>query len=199
VNRRKTGAAALVLALHAGPASAHLVSTGLGPVYDGIAHFATAPEEFLPMGALALLAGLRGPAQSRAVVFMLPLAWMLASQLSPMPAGVWSTVGPALALLAAGSLLALDANLSPRLASMLAVIFGTLLGLFYRASVGDNGLADPPQVLGAVVFAFVLLALLASLSLPLHRGPAKIAVRTAGSWMGALGLLLVGWWFHGRP
>lgn len=65
--------AALALGFASTPASAHLVSTGLGPLYDGITHFALTPEELLPMAALALPAGLRGPAHARLVVFTLAL------------------------------------------------------------------------------------------------------------------------------
>ena len=41
-------------------AEAHLNSTGMGPVYDGLMHFLTSAEDVVPVLALALLAGLRG-------------------------------------------------------------------------------------------------------------------------------------------
>ena len=34
------------------PAEAHLVTTGLGPVYDGIAHVLLTPEDLVPVVAL---------------------------------------------------------------------------------------------------------------------------------------------------
>ena len=51
--------AAAVVALPA-PAHAHLVTTGLGPVYDGISHVLLSPDDLLPVVAMALLAGLNG-------------------------------------------------------------------------------------------------------------------------------------------
>jgi len=39
---------------------AHLNATGMGPFYDGVIHFLLGPEDFVPVLALALLAGLRG-------------------------------------------------------------------------------------------------------------------------------------------
>ena len=54
---------ALALASCAPPVHAHLIETGLGPVYDGIAHFALTPEDLIPALALAVLAGLRGTDQ----------------------------------------------------------------------------------------------------------------------------------------
>ena len=41
-------------------ASAHLVTTGLGPVYDGIGHLVMTLEDLIPALAIALFAGLRG-------------------------------------------------------------------------------------------------------------------------------------------
>ena len=68
---------ALALALCAAPAHAHLVETGLGPVYDGIAHFALTPEDLIPALAVAVLAGLRGLDHARRAIVALPLAWLL--------------------------------------------------------------------------------------------------------------------------
>ncbi len=55
----------------------HLVTTGLGPFFDGVGHLFLTIEDLLPVIALALLAGLRGPAAGRRVLFLLPPAWLL--------------------------------------------------------------------------------------------------------------------------
>ena len=47
--RRWVGTAGFGLALLPGAARAHLVATGLGPVYDGAAHFALSPEDYVPI------------------------------------------------------------------------------------------------------------------------------------------------------
>ena len=49
-----------ILLLRAAPAHAHLVTTGLGPVYDGISHLALTPEDLVPTLTVGLLAGLGG-------------------------------------------------------------------------------------------------------------------------------------------
>ena len=41
------------MALEPATSHAHLVNTGLGPVYDGVSHFALTPEDLLPALALA--------------------------------------------------------------------------------------------------------------------------------------------------
>ena len=60
-------------------AQAHLMNTGFGPFYDGLTHLFVTPEDLLPVIALALLAGLRGPRFGRAVLFVLPVAWLVGS------------------------------------------------------------------------------------------------------------------------
>ena len=67
--------AAIVLLWPPSPASAHLVTTGMGPVYDGIGHLLLTPEDLVPVLALALYAGLRGAITGRRILFLLPLAW----------------------------------------------------------------------------------------------------------------------------
>ena len=49
--------AMLAVILGCGPAEAHLDATGMGPMYDGLMHFLTSPEDLVPALALALLAG----------------------------------------------------------------------------------------------------------------------------------------------
>ena len=75
-SRRRTHTFVL---LECGPAEAHLNATGMGPVYDGLVHFLTSPEDLVPALALALLAGLRGAPYGRRAMFTLPAAWLLGS------------------------------------------------------------------------------------------------------------------------
>lgn len=188
---------AVGLALAPTPASAHLVSTGLGPVYDGIFHFALTPEEVLPIAALALFAGLRGPAHARRVLFAVPVVWLAACLAAIAPRAEYSPIVSGFALLTLGTLLAIDAKVSANVITVIAIMLGIVLGSFYGTS-SDTNAPGLPGAVGAASLAFVLLALLSSVSLPLHRTSARIAVRVAGSWTAALGLLLVGWWVHGR-
>ena len=52
------------------------MTTGLGPVYDGISHVFMSPDDLVPIIALALLAGLNGPAAGRSALFALTGAWL---------------------------------------------------------------------------------------------------------------------------
>ena len=99
------------LALAPRGAEAHLVTTGLGPVYDGVAHFALSPEDYVPIAGAALLAGLRGKDHARLAVLALPLAWFVGGVLGGLP-GAPAFVAPLwLPFLAVGGLVAADLKL----------------------------------------------------------------------------------------
>ena len=205
-----------VLGLFPLTADAHLLSTGLGPVYDGISHFALSPEEVLPVAALALFAGLRGPPPARHVLFALPTAWLLGGLLVGLGLRLPDLSGQivtAFIFLLVGGMLVIEAfdigNLSPRwlrVPQAAAVATAVLMGLI-RGNIDVTGFVtgsstpgDPSPVvlplLGVALTVFVLTALAASVSLPLKAMWSRIAVCVSGSWSAALGLLLVGWSIH---
>lgn len=176
------------------PASAHLVSTGFGPVTDGAYHFALSLEQMLPVAALALFAGLRGPAHARRVMFILPLAWLAVVLSGVTLPSDWRLFASAWAFLLAGGFVAADIKLSPGETQVLAVMLGTLCAVAY-------GLDEPPTFPGTLGGAFVIFALFTLVSaavLPLRVAWGRIAVRVLGSWTVAVGLLLVGWTLHGQ-
>jgi hydrogenase/urease accessory protein HupE len=187
--------AASVLAMPAA-AHAHLVNTGLGPLYDGISHFALTLEDLLPALAIAFLAGLRGAAAGRLVLFVLPGAW-LAGGVAGL---VWPTVGTAtvpttVSFIAIGGLVALDARIRPSWVAALALVLGLFHGYLNgsamsEARLGVLGLA------GIVASLFVVVAQAAALVVALRAPWARIAVRVAGSWIAAVGLLVLGWSFR---
>ena len=55
----------LVVLMEATLAEAHLNSTGMSPVYDGLMDFLMSPEDIISVPAIALLAGLRATSHGR--------------------------------------------------------------------------------------------------------------------------------------
>jgi hydrogenase/urease accessory protein HupE len=184
-------AAALGALLWPAPALAHLVTTGLGPVYDGIGHLLLTPEDLVPALAFALYAGLRGPAAGRRVVFLLPAAWFagglagLALQRAP------AFPVAAVSFVAAGGLVAADLRLPTAAVMALAVALGLLHGALDGAAL-HNG-AGLGGLVGIMAMIFILVTMTAALVASLKRPAARIAVRVAGSWIAAMGLLMFGW------
>lgn len=186
------------LLLAAGPtaAQAHLVTTGLGPVYDGIGHFLLSPDDLLPAVALALFAGLRGPRPGRLALFALPAAWLLgglAGQLASSPPHFPLTP---FSFLVVGILVAADARLAPALVAALAIALGLLHGFLNGVAISEAGASVPLEVTGIMAMLFVLVALVAAFVISLRPPWARIVVRIAGSWIAATGLLLLGWALH---
>jgi len=186
------GLGSMMLAGVAAPCHAHMVESGLGPVYDGLLHFVLTPQDLLPVLALAVLAGLGGKTHARLAVLLLPLAWLVAGAVGarvaqPLPESIaW------LPLLLLGGLLAVDRRGSPAVLAILAVALGAWLGYGNGAAMGVAG-ADIRAVLGSAGAVFVATALLAACAVAWQAGWMRIAWRVAGSWVAAAGLLLLGW------
>ena len=178
------------------PTHAHLVNTGLGPFYDGVSHFALTPEDFVPSVALALLAGQRGARAGRLALFALPAAWLLGGLLGLALPKVESA--PALttvSFLALGGLVAAEARLRTEWVTALAVVVGLLHGYLNGAAMAQARLGAL-GVIGIVSTLFAAVALAAALVVAIRVPWGRIAVRVAGSWIVAIGLLLLGWSFR---
>jgi len=185
--------AAWVAAICPAAAEAHLNSTGMGPLYDGSLHFLTSPEDLVSALALGLWAGLRGADHGRRALFVLPSAWLLGGLLGATAAATPdSAVGSSFWLLLLGGLLAADAKVSLRLTTVLAACVGLAHGYANGAGMGAAWDAAG-ALLGLGAAVFVLVALSAAFATSLRAPWTRIAVRVAGSWIAASGLLLLGW------
>lgn len=177
-------------------AEAHLVNTGLGPVYDGVGHLVSTPEDLVPVLALALFAGLRGARPGRRALFLLPLAWLAGGLIGLMVK--WSPTFPipAISFLILGSVVAADLRLGATVVAALSIGLGIVHGFL-------NGLAMKPAsggafgLIGIAATIFVLVALVAAFVVSLKRSWTRILVRVAGSWIAATGVLLLGWSMRG--
>ena len=120
-------------------AAAHLVTTGMGPVYDGIGHLLLTPEDLVPAVAMALYAGLRGRAPGMRALFFFPLAWLIGGFI-----GLAADTMPvfpvsAFSFLLVGILIAADLRLPDNAFTVLAVAVGIMHGFF-------NGIALKAEI-----------------------------------------------------
>jgi urease accessory protein len=145
--------------------------------------------------ALALFAGLRGASAGRCVLCVLPIAWLAGGCVGLLAHGLPGFPLPALSLLILGTLVA-DLRLPPPAVTALAVGLGLVHGVLNGVAMQQAG-AGVLGLLGLLAALFVLVALVAAFVVSLHQQWTRIAVRVAGSWMAAIGLLMLGWDLRG--
>ena len=190
------GAAACVLLPTS--AEAHLVTTGLGPVYDGISHVLMSPDDLVPILAMSLLAGLNGPRAGRSTLFALTMAWLMGGLAgfvvgqAPVPGSV-----AAASFLVLGGLVAADRRLSPGMVTAVAVLVGLVHGWLNGAGIAEAQ-REVMGLLGIASVTFVIVALVSAFVVSLRAVWTRIAVRVAGSWIAAIGLLMLGWSLRGN-
>lgn len=178
-------------------AEAHLVTSGLGPVYDGIAHVLVSPEDLVPIVAMGFAAGMNGSRSGRDALFILTAAWLAGGMAG---AAIGQPLGSSLittaSFLVLGALVALDWRLSPTVVGALAAAVGLLHGWLNGAGMAAEG-REMLGLVGIGSAVFVLTAISASRVVPLRATWSRMAIRVAGSWVAATGLLMLGWGLRG--
>jgi hydrogenase/urease accessory protein HupE len=181
------------------PVQAHLMNSGFGPFYDGLAHPLISPEDLLPAVAVTLLAGLGGARFGRFVLATLPAAWLAGMAVGAGMAAGWAIGLPsapawlnAVVTALLGALVASDLRLPLALVIVVAAGLGALHGY-------DNG-RDLANTTGAVLAIvgiacslFAVVSLVAGQVAVLRAQWTRLAVRISGSWIAAIGLLMLGW------
>lgn len=186
------------LLLASASAHAHLRDTGLGPVADGAAHLFLSFDDLLAVVAMAVLASQHDEATAQRAAGTLPAAWFIgafagfAAGKAFLPASTTS-----LTLLALGVLIAAGRRLPKVVVTALAAAVGLVHGLLNGASLAI-GRHDGMALAGIFGAVLVVATLIVVPGLRLHATGARIALRVAGSWIAAIGLLYLGWAWSGR-
>jgi hydrogenase/urease accessory protein HupE len=197
VRRKALPAAALLLFLASRPAQAHLVTTGLGPFYDGAAHLAKSPGDLAILVALTLLGAMRGAAIGRAFLALLPLAWLAGGEIGlAFSSSVTLDWISALSFLLAGALVAADRNLSLIEVGPLCVVIGAFQGYLTGSALSETA-SGHLELLGSVAALLIVVTLVAGVVVSIRVYWARIVVRVLGSWIAATGLLMLGWTLRG--
>ena len=175
-------------------AEAHAVYQGAGDFYAGMLHPLTSPEHVLPMLVLGALAGQNGLKRCEFVLWAFPAAMAAgactALSVPDLRGILLFNIASAVLL---GSLLAAAFTLPSWLILILAAVFGLTHG--YANGAVIMGQIRPGVFIAGLVFAsFILMAYtVAAISFLLRLRPTwiAIAVRVAGSWVAAIGLLVL--------
>lgn len=172
---------------------AHLVQTGFGGFYDGLAHWALSPRDLMVVLAVALLAGLSGEAAARRAVILLPVSWLIGGLIGFHLDGLGEMLlATTLTMGAGGFLVAINRILPATAFAGFAIILGAVHGLANGSVMLEEG-RERLALLG-VVTAVAFVTLIASATVhALTQPTARIIVRVAGSWIAAAALLMLGW------
>jgi urease accessory protein len=176
---------------------AHLVTSGVGPFFDGVAHFFVSLDDLLVVVALSLLSGLLGKPTARGLVFALPIAWLIGMVVGVFLANwingsAWAT---AFTLLTAGLLLCIRPNVPTLGIALIASLIGIVHGSWNGAAMSateTSAIASIGILSGAGIVSLVLSATAVSV----HQAWQIIAFRVIGSWVAAIGLLSFAWHFR---
>lgn len=185
--------AAVVLG-HTRAANAHLVSTDLGPFYDGAAHPLVSPQDMLTILGLSILAAYGGAISGRRLVVSLTLAWA-----AGVCVGFAVVDGPLEFPIATSSVILLLGILGLfklLVPSGVLISVSAFIGLARGVMNGSAARSADGQwlsVLGIVLGVFVLGALLTGGSKWLDDRRTAVVLRVIGSWIAAIGLLMLGW------
>jgi hydrogenase/urease accessory protein HupE len=170
------------------------MNTGFGPFNDGLMNLFVTPEDLLPVIALALMAGLRGPRFARTVLFALPVAWLVGSAAGLLLAPpITLPVAETIVTIALGVLLATDHPLPLAAVACLAILLGLFHGIINGSELPKTSSSGQISAAGVAAALFVAVSLLAGQAASMRVRWARVAVRVAGSWIVAIGLLMLGW------
>lgn len=194
--RYTPGLAVALLFLSATPAEAHTLMSTAGPFYAGVKHFFFSIDDVLAAFAMGLIAQMRKEAPGGWKFFALPAAWIvfgvvgLLLRIPPLAGDTASAVS----LMVLGILVALDRKFPGSALVSWAVAAGGLHGFLNGLAMREVGtMSGIWQLVGVTVSAFVVVIYPTAVLDLVKRPWVRIVVRVLGSWISAIGLLLLGW------
>lgn len=165
---------------------------GVGDFYAGMLHPMTAIECILPMVALSLLAGQQGRKTAIGILITFPLATALGALLGlSISVPHFAVIINTTAMAVLGILVAINLALPFQLCIALSAILGLTVGW------ANGGELTPETAVyrfipGLVVAALLVVTYGIGLVRRLNAPWARVGVRVAGSWIAAVGILVLG-------
>lgn len=175
-------------------ASAHALGARLGDFYEGFLHPPLTLDHVFPLIALGTLAGQQGKKSSRRLVYILPLAMLAGCGLAMRFPGLsWISMINISSFILLGLAVALNAKVPPILLVALTVFFGLSHG--YTNGQEITVKTDSLLFLSGVGSAALILAAFVSAAvirlLQTGKQWQSVAIRVAGSWIAAMGILII--------
>lgn len=170
---------------------AHLSSGRFGDFYAGSLHLLTAIEHVIPIVALGLIAGQQGKRAARMMSIVLPLSLAAGVLIGiNFPQVTFSIYVNGFSFLFIGGLIALRKDIPHIALITIAVFFGITHG-YSNGTAFDINLSVLNYSLGVLTAGLIIIAIFSGLVLSFTKDWQKIAVRVAGSWIAAIGLITI--------
>lgn len=185
---------AVILLLLPDSASAHLVSTRFGELYSGLLHPLLALQHIVPWFGLGLLGALASKQSSRWLLGAFPLAVfggvLIGAQGPELAVITWLNIA---SFVVVGLLVVGNARLPFAALIGLSVLFGLSHG-YANTAVGIGGNPLLLYTLGVGIAAYIIITLVTAGAhlLATRRQWGRVAVRAAGSWIVATGIVFGG-------
>jgi hydrogenase/urease accessory protein HupE len=177
------------------PALAHSVSARFGELYSGLLHPLTTLIHLVPWIALGLLAGVLETSKARSVLYAFPAAVAAgALTASVLPDFGWVQTVNVMSFVVLGALVVLSRDLSLATFGSLTVVFGITHGFANNATDLSGG----PLLLyvaGIALSAYLTVVLTTAIAHFLKQRTrwGNVAIRAAGSWIIAIGVVFGGY------
>lgn len=191
--RARSARTAAFLAAVPSLSHAHATSDRFGDFYGGMLHPVTALEHVVPLLALGLLAGLQRSRVGGSVLLAAPLGLLAGAAMAL--AVPWLHAVPWINK-ASFVVLGLLVATAWRLPTVAVVVLGAFFGLTHGYANGlaiEPGTNVPLFITGVAASGLILVGWCAAISSKVahHANWGRIAVRTLGSWIAAIGLIVV--------
>lgn len=196
VRKRRYLLSALALLTYAPLAFAHGSFKGLNDFYAGLLHPVTTPEHVLPFAAFGLLLGLHGQ-RAHGLAFVFPFLLALGAALAvvvPEP-GALAAVNIASAIVL-GGLVAAAIPLTTWLLYAIALALGLTHGIANGEALQTGAVRWYMFLPGLYVSALAIIVYCVAMVewlVHLEKSWLRIAIRVAGSWIAAIGILVLAW------
>lgn len=181
-----------IVPLFATAAAAHSVNRHFGDFYGGMLHPLTALEHLVPILGLGLLAGQQGTSAARWILLLFPAGLLLGAAVATQFEPSQFVEGlNRLSFVAIGGLVAIRLRVPLLGLAIAAPVLGFLHGYENTAGISSS-VAIHLFISGIVVTGIAMIAIFAAISVSRESDWQKIAIRVVGSWITAIGILMIG-------